>query len=74
MSASRSPASSSPWVPVLALIGSMASVCVGNSFAKTLFPALGAAGTVTYRVTIGAAILLAFWRPWRLHLSRQDAG
>mgnify|MGYP000010261885 CR=1 FL=1 len=52
----------------------MASVCVGNSFAKTLFPALGAAGTVTYRVTIGAAILLAFWRPWRLHLSRQDAG
>lgn len=45
-----------------------------HSFAKTLFPALGAAGTVTYRVTIGAAILLAFWRPWRLHLSRQDAG
>lgn len=52
----------------------MASVCLGNSFAKTLFPVLGAAGTVTYRVTIGAAILLAFWRPWRLHLTRADAG
>ena len=61
-------------MPILALMGSMASVCLGNSFAKTLFPVLGAAGTVTYRVTIGAAILLAFWRPWRLHLTRADAG
>lgn len=59
---------------MLALLGSMASVCVGNSFAKTLFPALGAAGTVTYRITIGAAILLALWRPWRLRLHRRDAG
>ncbi|WP_316902362.1 DMT family transporter [Ralstonia edaphi] len=66
--------SASPWMPILALMGSMASVCLGNSFAKTLFPVLGAAGTVTYRVTIGAVILLAFWRPWRLHLSRADAG
>ncbi|ANH31942.1 Integral membrane protein [Ralstonia solanacearum] len=62
------------WMPMLALLGSMASVCVGNSFAKTLFPALGAAGTVTYRITIGAAILLALWRPWRLRLHRRDAG
>ncbi|CAH0447129.1 hypothetical protein LMG10661_03193 [Ralstonia syzygii subsp. syzygii] len=62
------------WVPVLALAGSMVSVCVGNAFAKTLFPALGAAGTVTYRVTIGAMILLALWRPWRLRLHRRDAG
>ncbi|CAJ0816902.1 Threonine/homoserine exporter RhtA [Ralstonia flaminis] len=61
-------------MPILALMGSMASVCLGNSFAKTLFPVLGAAGTVTYRITIGAAILLAFWRPWRLHLTRADAG
>ncbi|CAJ0685810.1 DMT family transporter [Ralstonia mannitolilytica] len=61
-------------MPILALMGSMASVCLGNSFAKTLFPVLGAAGTVTYRVSIGAAILLAFWRPWRLHLGRADAG
>ncbi|MDC6178346.1 DMT family transporter [Ralstonia solanacearum] len=62
------------WMPVLALVGSMASVCVGNAFAKTLFPALGAAGTVTYRITIGAMILLALWRPWRLRLHRRDAG
>ncbi|TYZ52681.1 EamA family transporter [Ralstonia solanacearum] len=61
-------------MPVLALVGSMASVCVGNAFAKTLFPALGAAGTVTYRITIGAMILLALWRPWRLRLHRRDAG
>ncbi|MDE2204927.1 MAG: EamA family transporter, partial [Burkholderiaceae bacterium] len=72
--ASATPATSSPWIPILALMGSMASVCLGNSFAKTLFPALGAAGTVTYRITIGAAILLAVWRPWRLPLSRADAG
>ncbi len=62
------------WMPVLALVGAMASVCVGNAFAKTLFPALGAAGTVTYRITIGAMILLALWRPWRLRLHRRDAG
>ncbi|AKU98685.1 Integral membrane protein [Labilithrix luteola] len=74
MSSSRSFASSSPWVPVLALMGSMASVCVGNSFAKTLFNALGATGTVAYRITVGAVILLVLWRPWRMHLSRQDAG
>lgn len=35
---------------VLALIGSMASLCVGTSFAKSLFGAIGAQGTVALRV------------------------
>jgi len=43
----------------------------GASFAKTLFPLVGAAGATTLRLTLAAIVLLAVFRPWRRRL---DAG
>lgn len=61
-------------VPVLALIGASLSLTVGTSFSKHLFPLVGAQGTTSFRTAFGAMILLAIWRPWRMPLSRRDAG
>lgn len=66
-------ASASTLLPTLSLIGAMASLCIGTSFAKSLFPEVGAQGTTAYRIVIGAIILIAFWRPWRFPLTRQNA-
>ncbi|MGH8819155.1 MAG: EamA family transporter, partial [Achromobacter pestifer] len=66
-------ASASTLLPTLSLIGAMASLCIGTSFAKSLFPEVGAQGTTAYRIVIGAIILLAFWRPWRFPLTRRNA-
>lgn len=60
-------------VAVVALIASMVCLCIGSSFGKTLFPMVGAAGTTTYRLVGASLILLVFWRPWRIPLSRRDA-
>jgi len=60
-------------IAVLALIGSMASLCLGTSFAKHLFDSLGAQGTTALRVGFSALILLCVWRPWRLPLSLANA-
>lgn len=57
---------------VAALVGSIVSLCVGTSFAKSLFAEAGAAGVTTLRVTIAALILWAIWRPWRGPLSAKD--
>ncbi|MBO9539299.1 DMT family transporter [bacterium] len=64
----RSP-STSPLLPVAALLGSILSVTIGTSFAKHLFPLIGAQGTTAFRVTFSALVLLALWRPWRLPLT-----
>lgn len=60
-------------IAVLALIGSMASLCIGTSFAKSLFAALGAQGTTALRVGFSALILLCVWRPWRFALTAANA-
>jgi inner membrane transporter RhtA len=60
--------------PVAALVGSILSLVIGTSFAKQLFPVIGAEGTSAYRVTLAAVLLLAVWRPWRRPLGRRDAG
>lgn len=62
------------WLPALAVLGSVTSLCIGTSFAKTLFPIIGAEGTSALRVGFSALVLLAIWRPWRWPLSRRDAG
>jgi inner membrane transporter RhtA len=61
-------------LPIAAVLGSIISLCVGSSFAKTLFPVAGAEGTTAIRLIFAAVLLLAFWRPWRRPLSPRDAG
>ncbi|HEY0624432.1 EamA family transporter [Sphingomonas sp.] len=51
---------------LLALFAAMISVGAGASFAKTLFPSVGPEGATTLRLIIGAIILSAIFRPWRL--------
>lgn len=64
----------SPLLPVAALILGMVSIQSGASFAKLLFPVVGAAGTTLLRVGFSAVILLAIWRPWRRSLDKRDLG
>jgi inner membrane transporter RhtA len=70
MSSSRSPS----FLPALAVLGSVTSLAVGTSFAKQLFPLIGAQGTSALRVGFSALVLLLVFRPWRWHTSRADAG
>ncbi|PUE51003.1 EamA family transporter [Limnohabitans sp. 2KL-1] len=50
---------------MLALLGSLVSLAVGTSFAKSLFPALGAEGTTAYRIVFSMLMLMVVFRPWR---------
>ena len=56
----------------LALILSIISLCVGTSFAKSLFDSLGPVGTTTLRLVFSTCFMWLFWRPWRLALTRSD--
>lgn len=44
----------------------------GASFAKGLFPHVGAAGATTLRLTLAAIVLLALFRPWRQKLDARQ--
>lgn len=73
------PALSPHWIisvflPVMAVIASIASLSIGASIAKGLFPFVGAQGVAAMRVSIAALILLIIWRPWRLPLTWRNAG
>lgn len=59
--------------PYAALAAGMVSLAAGTSFAKGLFPLVGAQGTSALRVGLSALILLAVWRPWRSPPGRADA-
>ena len=61
-------------IPYLALFAGMLILAGGTSFAKTLFPLIGAEGTSAYRVGISAVLLVAVFRPWRFRLTRADLG
>jgi inner membrane transporter RhtA len=52
-------------LPFAALGLSILSVQIGATFAKHLFPLVGAQGTTTLRQVLSALILLALFRPWR---------
>src|ERR1700753_3311370 len=52
-------------LPFAAIVLSILSVQVGASFAKGLFPFVGAQGTTTLRQVLSALILIALFRPWR---------
>jgi inner membrane transporter RhtA len=57
---------------VLAVMVAMLSIGFGASLAKTLFGSVGPLGTAAYRITVGAAILLIWFRPWRWVTSIDD--
>lgn len=60
-------------VAVVPLIGSMVSLCVGTSFAKTLFPVAGAAGMTALRLGLSMVLIAALQRPWRWRFDRAAA-
>ena len=62
-----------PAVPYLALLAGMVSLAVGTSWAKSLFPVLGAEGTAALRVGLSAIVLVMVFRPWKMRLTRETA-
>lgn len=61
-------------MPYLALLLGMVSLAIGTSYAKQLFPIVGAEGASALRVGLSALVLVAIWRPWRFRLSRANLG
>jgi len=59
------PASPPAIPPIPAILGAIVSVQGGAALAKSLFPVLGATGTLGLRVGISAVMLVAAFRPWR---------
>jgi inner membrane transporter RhtA len=59
------PAGPGMLVPYAAMLGSLATLSVGTSFAKQLFVSVGPEGTALYRAGFSAIVLMTLWRPWR---------
>lgn len=57
---------------VAPLLGSMTSLCVGSSFAKSLFPVVGAVGVTGLRNGLSAVMMTLVFRPWRWSLDRRQ--
>jgi inner membrane transporter RhtA len=68
VAALRVAAAPSPFVPIAALFLALVSITAGASFAKGLFPIIGAEGAAAIRLVIAAGILSLLFRPWRLDL------
>lgn len=58
--------------PVPAVLLAIISVQCGAAIAKTLFPALGAAGTASMRIGISALILLLAYRPKFSNITKEQ--
>jgi inner membrane transporter RhtA len=56
--------------PLALALCAMMSFQLGGSLAKLMFPAVGANGTTTLRLTLSALILCVFTRPWRAPMPR----
>ena len=60
--------------PITLLLLAMASFQGGASIAKTMFPLVGAIGTVTLRIVLGTAILAITMKPWRIRIAPGSRG
>lgn len=60
-------------LPVLAVVGAVTALALGTSWAKQMFPVIGAQGVSALRVGFSALVLVLLWRPWRWSLSKVDA-
>ncbi len=58
---------------LLALLGSLVSLCVGSSYAKSLFPTLGIEGVSALRIGFSMLLLCLALRPWRRTWTWADA-
>ena len=59
-------------VPLFAigvLLVAMASLQFGATLAKSMFPMVGALGTTTLRLAVGAMLMMLVLRPWRTPVS-----
>ena len=61
------------FLPITALMGSLVSLCIGSTYAKTLFPVLGAEGVSALRIGLAMAMLMLAFRPWRRRWHASDA-
>lgn len=59
--------------PVVPLIASMISLCVGTSYAKTMFAVAGSAGMTAMRIGLSALLLIIVQRPWRWRMNAAQA-
>ena len=62
----------SVFLPVALVTLGMVCTQIGASFAKGLFPLVGAAGATTLRLTLAAIVLLAVFQPWRHKLDARQ--
>ena len=60
------------WLPIVVLLIAMSSIQSGASLAKSLFPLVGAPGVTALRLALGTLILVAIFKPWRLHFTREQ--
>jgi len=58
------------WLPIGLLLIAMASIQLGASLAKSLFPAVGAAGATALRLGFATVLLAVAFRPWRMRIER----
>jgi inner membrane transporter RhtA len=56
-------------LPIAFLLAAMASVQMGASIAKTLFPVVGPVGMVAVRIALGTIVLCMLMRPWRARIT-----
>ena len=59
-------------VLVAPLLASMTSLCIGSSFAKSLFPVAGAIGMTGLRNGLSAVLMTLLFRPWRWSLTKEQ--
>lgn len=57
---------------ILILLLAMLSVQISASFAKGLFPLVGAAGASALRLFFASLVLICIYRPWRISFSKES--